>query len=349
MDAATVGQPKRHGKQRRRRSHNRRERRDVTLAAIDLGTNNCRLLIAKPQGRSFKIIDSFSRVVRLGEGLSQGNELNLLAMDRTMDALKVCAEKVARHSDIRLRGVATEACRRALNGLEFLTRVRQETGIRLDAISATEEAQLTLTGVQQLMDQSCPYALVFDIGGGSTEVMWVEQNPGSGAKVLDVLSVPDGVVTLAERFGLGAVPSSAYEQIMAHVDGYLASFDAANGISKAIVENKVQMLGTSGTVTTLGGIHLGLPRYNRKKVDGLVLGHDVIHEISTKLASMTVDERINIPCIGIERAELVVMGCAILEAITRRWRVGSLQVADRGIREGLLVEMMAKISNRDIH
>lgn len=347
MDVVPIGPAKGAGKQQKRRHGRGANRQDRAIAAIDVGTNNCRLLIARPQGNDFKVIDSFSRIVRLGEGLGQTNRLCPAAIERTIEALKICAEKVARHNDIRLRSVATEACRRAANGPDFLARVRLETGIRLEAISCEEEASLTLTGVRPLMDRAKPYVLVFDIGGGSTEVMWVRQDGSGLPEVIDVLSVPDGVVTLAERYGQGALPSYAYDDIKAHIDSYLCHFDEANNISHSVAKGEVQMIGTSGTVTTLGGIHLRLNRYNRRKVDGLTLDFDAIHAISSTLAGQDMAERAKTPCVGTERADLVVMGCGILEAITRRWSVGELRVADRGIREGLLVELMSNPGGTD--
>ena len=138
-----------------------------TYGAVDLGTNNCRLLIARAVDGGFTVVDAFSRIVRLGEGVSQTGALSAVAMDRTIEALKVCAGKMQRRGVSLMRSVATEACRRAINGLEFLERSRAETGVDLEIISTAEEAKLAFSGCMPLLDRARPYAIVFDIGGGT--------------------------------------------------------------------------------------------------------------------------------------------------------------------------------------
>jgi exopolyphosphatase / guanosine-5'-triphosphate,3'-diphosphate pyrophosphatase len=305
-------------------------------AAIDLGTNNCRLLVARVKNDSFRVIDSFSRIVRLGEGLTVGNQLNQAAVERTIEALQVCADKIHANGVDKSRSIATEACRRATDCDVFYDRVLQETGIELETVTAQQEAQLTLDGCAQLLDKRTSQAIVFDIGGGSTELMWVKRSSTGEVIILDMLSLPVGVVTLTEQYGSGVVEPYHYEEIINQVDAGLEPFDRANGISNQLQENKVQMLGTSGTVTTLGGIYLNLSRYNRSRVDGLDMRVETIAAISKRLAKMGLAERAQHGCIGEERADLVVMGCAIMEAICRRWPTQKVRAADRGIREGLL-------------
>ncbi len=309
--------------------------------AVDLGTNNCRMLMARPAGRDFRVVGSFSRIVRLGEGLVASGRLNEAAIARTMEALNVCAEKMRAHGVRRARGVATEACRRARNCADFLDRVKAETGLALEPISPVEEAKLTLAGCASLLDPTCPRALVFDIGGGSTELMWIALTTRRAPRLLGLLSLKLGVVTLAERHGRDAVPPKDYERIVAGIEAKIAPFEARHGIAGEIARGRVQMLGTSGTVTTFGGIYLDLPRYDRSRVDGLVIDFDSIAAIGARLAGMDYEARSAHPCIRRDRADLMVMGCAILGAICRRWPVGCLRIADRGIREGLLLGMMA--------
>jgi exopolyphosphatase/guanosine-5'-triphosphate,3'-diphosphate pyrophosphatase len=311
-------------------------------AAIDLGTHNCRMLIAhiRPPHR-FRIIEAFSRTVRLGEGLEATGRLSEAAMARALTALGVCASRMQTHGVVRSRAVATEACRRADNGVEFLDRVAGETGIVLEPISAEEEAELTLAGCLALLDPSFPHALLFDIGGGSTEIVWIRQRSPLPPKVLALTSLPVGVVTFAERFGAPHIGPARYEAMVAHVSQMLAPFARAHPIAAGAARHEVQMLGTSGTVTTLAAVHLGLRRYDRARVDGLVIGFDDITRVSNRLVSSDLAARIAIPCIGRERADLVIAGCAILEAICCRFPVGRLTVADRGIREGLLTAMIA--------
>ncbi|UTW57272.1 Ppx/GppA family phosphatase [Kordiimonas sp. SCSIO 12603] len=311
-------------------------------SAIDLGTNNCRLLIAKPTRQGFRVIDAFSRIVRLGEGVSQNNRLSDEAMDRTIAALKVCAEKIARRNVTCMRHVATEACRVADNAEEFVARVKAETGINLDIISTGEEARLAVMGCQSLIAPGNKNALVFDIGGGSTELIWVRVLPGGGTEMRGWMSIPWGVVNLSEEYGEPGVrlPDEQYARMVGTVKDHLIEFEEAHDISEVVRRKKTQFLGTSGTVTTLASLHLELPRYIREKVDGAWMKSEDIKSLSRRVAQMTHEERSAQPCIGSERADLVVAGCAILEAILGMWQVPSLRVADRGIREGILRGLM---------
>ncbi|MCC6472021.1 MAG: Ppx/GppA family phosphatase [Alphaproteobacteria bacterium] len=309
-------------------------------AALDLGTNNCRLLVARPREDGFRVIDAFSRIVRLGEGLGQTEELGEEAMRRTIDALRVCASKIRKRRVTHARHVATEACRRARNCQDFVARVEAETGLVLEIISSREEAELALAGCAPLLDRARPYALVFDIGGGSTELLWLKLGAQGALELIDWVSLPYGVVGLAERQGDLASLVAWYEETATEVAALLAPFEARHGIARKIAEGAVQMLGSSGTVTTLAGVHFGLPRYDRNYVDGSYLCFVDIERVSQNLAAMSGDRRAAEPCIGRERADLVVGGCAILAAICRTWPVGSLRVADRGVREGILVGLM---------
>ena len=313
------------------------ERRDV-CAALDLGTNNCRLLIARRRGAGFHVIDAFSRIVRLGEGLAATGLLSEAAMERTLAALRICAGKVARSGARRGRYVATEACRRADNCVDFLERVRRDTGIAIEIIESSEEARLVVAGCAPLLDPAVPYALVFDIGGGSTELVWLDLAAGAARPtVLGFVSVPHGVVTLADRYGGRTVTAAIYDAIVEEVRAALAPFEVCHRIAPLVAAGRVQLLGSSGTVTTLAGIHLELPRYDRAKVDGSMLEFAAIDRASRRLAALSWEERAAHPCIGEERADLVLAGCAILEAICRLWPVGRLVVADRGVREGILL------------
>lgn len=311
-------------------------------SAIDLGTNNCRLLIARPTRSGFRVIDAFSRIVRLGEGVSANNRLSDEAMDRTIEALKVCAEKIARRGVTCMRHVATEACRVADNSEEFVARVKRETGINLDVISAGEEARLAVMGCQSLIAPGNRNALVFDIGGGSTELIWVRVHPGQRTEISGWMSIPWGVVNLSEKFGTPGenLPMENYDRMVQLVVDHLQAFEDAHNVSNVVRKRKTQFLGTSGTVTTLASLHLNLPRYIREKVDGAWMKSQDIHALSRRVARMTHDERSAQVCIGPERADLVVAGCAILEAILGMWKVPSLRVADRGIREGILRGLM---------
>ncbi len=313
-------------------------------AAIDLGTNNCRLLIARPTRHNFVVIDAFSRVVRLGEGLAQTGRLSDEAMERAVGALRICAEKLRKRGVHLARSVATEACRRADNGDAFIERVREETGIALDVISAQEEARLAVLGCHILLEDGIGPAVIFDIGGGSTELVLIE--PGAPVpRILDWHSVPWGVVSLTETVGAEAEPASAegerlarYRRMKTLVADSFIEFAAR---IKPHLTPDLRLLGTSGTVTTLASIHLDLPHYDRTAVDGLIVPASSMREIAARLSALSPADRSHLPCIGNERADLVVAGCAILEAILDIWPAPRLGVADRGIREGILRSLMS--------
>lgn len=312
-----------------------------SYAALDLGTNNCRLLIARPSDDGFVVVDAFSRIVRLGEGLAATGRLSDLAMDRAVSALSVCADKLRRRRVALVRSVATEACRRAANGPEFVQRVYRETGIALEVISPEQEARLAVLGCHALLEPGEGRALVFDIGGGSTELILIEAGEGP-PHVLDWFSAPWGVVSLSEtephvgadREGLLGSYARMRDRVTLSFSQFAAKLGSGLGPGR--------LLGTSGTVTTLASVHLDLPSYDRRRIDGLIVPVPAMREISARLAGMTVAERAELPCIGQERADLVVAGCAILDAILDIWPAERLGVADRGIREGILRSLMAR-------
>lgn len=315
-------------------------------AAIDLGTNNCRLLIARPSGDHFMVIDAFSRVVRLGEGLAQSGRLSDAAMDRALGALHICAEKLRKRGVHLARSVATEACRRAANGAAFIERVHSETGIRLNIITAEEEARLAVLGCHILLEPGEGPAMIFDIGGGSTEMVLVDTS-AAVPHILDWQSVPWGVVSLTESIGpIELTPqarAAAYGEMRRRINEGFARFSERVGPARsaAAAAGGLRLLGTSGTVTTLASLHLGLPQYDRSAVDGVIVPTDSMRAISQRLAHISPEERVAVPCIGRERADLVVAGCAILESIFDIWPAERLGIADRGIREGILRSLMA--------
>ncbi len=342
------------GQDRKMKDEGLKGRWSHTYAALDLGTNNCRLLVAKPDSAGFHVVDAFSRIVRLGEGLGSSNALSGHAMDRTIDALRVCRSKIDRNGVTRIRAVATEACRRAENGAAFVSRVRAETDIDLEIIAPDEEAELALVGCSPLYDapkEADSYALLFDIGGGSTQITWLELEAVAHSesdvetRILGSISIPCGVVTLSEKFGSGEdtqgrASPARYAEICDHVRGLLAPFDVQYGISRHVADGIVQMVGTSGTVTTLTGVFLNLPRYDRGRVDGRELEFGQLEGARDTLLALDREDRAAHPCIGSQRADLVIAGCAILDAICDLWPVGRLRVADRGLREGILHGLM---------
>lgn len=334
----------------------RRSDRDSPLyAALDLGTNNCRLLVAKPTRRGFMIVDAFSRIIRLGEGVSHSGTLSEPAMKRTIDALKMCSEKMLKRGVNRSRQIATEACRVAENSQYFIDRVREETGLDLEIISQETEARLAVSGCASLLDKNCQWSLVFDIGGGSSELIWLDLSRrkrkwrhslpdriDAQNCIVAWTSLPIGVVTLAEKYGGREVDSHTFENMVNDVMDPLREFEARHNILPQLTGRNAHFLGTSGTVTTVAGIHLKLPTYNRRRVDGSWLSDDDVKTVTDQLLTMSYEQRVAQPCVGIDRADLVLAGCAILEALIRIWPCQRLRVADRGLREGILATLIAE-------
>jgi len=313
----------------------------ATYAALDLGTNNCRLLIARPTGDGFRVVDAFSRIIRLGEGVAASRRISEAAIERAIEALLVCRDKMRARGVTHARLIATEACRAAENGQAFRARVAEEAGLELDIIDSATEARLAAAGCTELFDPGASGVILFDIGGGSSELVRLGR-PNSARRgpprpdIVGWASLPVGVVTLAERYGGTVVTRVSYDAMVEEVAAFVEDFAVAHRVDL----NGYHMLGTSGTVTTIAGVFLNLRRYDRRRVDGCWLSDDEISRVVTQLMAMSFDERAANPCIGSERADLVLAGCAILDAIRRAFPCARLRVADRGLREGMLVEMM---------
>lgn len=315
--------------------------RGGAFGALDLGTNNCRLLVAQPDADGFDVVDSFSRIVRLGEGLALSGRLGQQAMGRTLAALRVCARILAQHDVRHCRGVATEACRQAVNGPEFLDRVARSTGLVFEILPHEDEAHLALLGCLSLIDPGADHVLLMDVGGGSTELLWLDRSAGDPGFVRFTVSLPVGVVSLTEVFG-GDPDASAAAAMARHVEGLLGEVEHRHRLPGAFGSGRVQLIGTSGTVTTLAAILLDLPRYDRRRVDGLTVDIGAIGAVARRVRGMGQGGRRAHPCIGPGRADLVVAGAAILEAVLCRWPVNRLSVADRGLREGILHGLMGR-------
>lgn len=317
-------------------------RQSPLYAALDLGTNNCRLLFARPSGNGLRVVEAFSRIVRLGEGISRTNQLSENAIRRTIEALKICASRMAARPLQQSRLIATEACRSASNGEAFLARVLDETGLSLEIVDRETEAQLAAAGCLELADPHEDGVVLFDIGGGSSEIVWLDRDETGqrdvSARMRAWISIPWGVVTLSERHGGIEVTREVYRSMVEEVRAHLTDF--AETLAPQRQAGRYHLLGTSGTVTTLGGVHLGLRRYERRRIDGLWMGDEAISATIEALVGMTYRQRAGHPCIGHQRADLVLAGCAILDAIRLLFPSERLRIADRGLREGLLIGMM---------
>lgn len=318
-----------------------------TYAALDLGTNNCRLLIARPERRPrrrntdfLRVIDAFSRIVRLGEGLGRAGRISEAAIDRTIAALDICRSKMEARGVNRARLVATQACRGAANGEEFVERVREQTGLELEVIDRETEARFAARGCGSLADPQATSVLLFDIGGGSTELVWLTrpENSGGPRELHSWTSLELGVVTLAEHFGGKLVDAHTFTAMKDHALAALMHFVEQTAEIRRC--SRFHLLGTSGTVTTLAGVHLGLERYDRWRVDGLWMTDAEATRAIERLRAMDFDERVANGCIGPQRADLVLAGCAIFEAIREVFPAARTRIADRGLREGMLLELM---------
>ena len=336
------------------------------IAALDLGTNNCRLLIARPEGDGFKVLDAFSRAVRLGEGVEHSNELGAAAQSRALKALRICAAKIRNHKVTDARIVATEACRRASNGTNFVRRVAREVGLQMEIISAEEEARFAVAGCAPLIDPDAEQLLVFDIGGGSTELIWIDMSrtppsrrqslirtlaPSGGssdfsansraaaAHIADWISVPMGVSTLHERFAGTADEARRFGSMSHHFEAELADFLPYRADDRRANSERLQIIGVSGTATTFGALHLGLPHYDRAKVDGMWLDASAAIVVAERLLTDGPARATN-PGIGPGRSELLLSGAAILMTVLRSWPVERMQIADRGLREGMLYGLL---------
>ena len=344
--------------------------RTPPIAALDLGTNNCRLLVARPRGDGFQVIDSFSRAVRLGERVEETGRLAAAAMDRAIEALAVCADKIRRNGVRRMRAVATEACRRADNRFAFIERVRAETGLRMDIISAEEEARLAVAGCAPLLDAEAERLLVVDIGGGSTELILLDLSGtpahlrprllmalaparrgvleadararAAGAHILDWISAPLGVATLHDRHAHLTDARARYGAMRADFAGQLARFVTASGCA----HDKLQIIGASGTVTTIAGAYLGLRRYDRNRVDGMWLPASGAAAVIEDLIGLDDTARQSHPGIGADRSLLIVAGAAIMSVVMEHWPADRIRVADRGLREGLLYALIGETAPR---
>ncbi len=336
-----ASQNKKNRKNKNRKNPKRRPVVPNIYGAIDLGTNNCRLLVAQQTSSGFKVLDSFSRVVRLGEGLGKTGALSKEAIDRTIEALDICVSKIKRRGVTHMRNVATQACREASNCDAFIERVEKEVRIKLHIIDPMEEARLAVLGCKALLEKKYSRAIVFDIGGGSTELIWVKLCPDGLPEIIDWTSIPFGVVNLSEKYGTNdKISDGKYKEMKQSILDSVAAFVEKNDMQLHTDQGQVQLLGTSGTITTLTAMHLGLETYDRNQVDGARVSSFHIRALCQKLSILNYDERLALKGIGADRADLVVAGCAILESIMDLWPIDEIRVADRGIREGMLLDMM---------
>lgn len=310
------------------------------IAALDLGTTTCRLLIATITPEGPQVVDSFVRVIRLGDELATKGHISKEAMKRAITALTICAEKLKSYKVKRQRCVATAACREASNRETFLETIRLKTGLELEVITTAEEARLAIVGCADLLDLTTRYAIAFDIGGGSTEVMWMELFPHKLPEIIEWISLPLGVVTVAETLRNEPYSFAFLQKVRKAVAEEMKAFCDKAYIYPQLRQQNIQLIGTSGTVTTLAALYMNLERYDRAQVNGLKLSAEVVKQTISSLYTMTPEKRLLHPCIGPMRADLVMGGVAIFEGIYDVFPINPVRVADRGVREGILLDLM---------
>ncbi len=330
-------------------------------AALDLGTNSCRMLIARPRGAHFEVVDSFSKAVELGTGLEQFGKLAFRPMERTLHALRICRSKLERHKVRSMRLVATEACRRARNSRDFVRRVRNDVGLSLDIITPEEEARLAVVSCASLVAPTTEQLLVLDIGGGSTELVWIDLSSVAPAQrraailemyrgfsrtprpgkpmVVDWISVPLGVATLRDMFADVEDDGARFALMSWYFEEQLETFSPYHA---AQPREGFQIIGTSGTITTVAASYLGLRRYDRNRVDGLTMTSTQIDQVVREYLALGPEGRRLDPRIGRDRHTQIMSGAAILMALMRVWPTDRMSVADRGLREGLLYAQMTR-------
>lgn len=341
INSGTLEDKKPQTKPNNNKRNKRRTNKKHVYGVVDLGTNNCRLLVAVPSAEGFRVIDSFSRIVRLGEGLKTDKKISDSATERTLSALKICKDKMRRRGVTRMWNVATQACREAENGDHFVKTIEEKIKIKLDIIDPKEEARLAVMGCKALLDTNYNRGIIFDIGGGSTEIIWIEFDQNRNPEIIDWVSIPLGVVNLSEEYGTkNALAAEHYQEMKERVKEHIVPFEEKHDISSSINQSKVQLMGTSGTVTTLTSMHLNQAFYDRSEVDGAWMRSSDLIKLCEDLSKMDYAERLALNNIGNDRAELVVAGCAIFDAIVDVWPIGDVRVADRGIREGMLHHLM---------
>jgi exopolyphosphatase/guanosine-5'-triphosphate,3'-diphosphate pyrophosphatase len=325
------------------------------------------MLIATPSADQFRVVDAYSKSVRLGIDLERTGSLSRRAINRTVSALQTCAEKLAAYGVVHTKFVATEACRRAENGIGFLEEVREQTGLELEIIRPSEEARLAVISCASLVGHDAEQALIVDIGGGSTELVWIDlegvppdaraaaimrirpthKNKGAPvaqgeARVVDWISVPTGVATLYEKYRDVDDDTARFALMSWYFEEQIQDFKPYRDEAFFGDLEGFQVIGTSGTVTTVGAAHLGLQRYDRSKVDGMQMRSDEVDAVVSQFLQLGPEGRRTHPGIGRDRTRLIMAGAAIFQTLLRAWPTDCIRVADRGLREGLLYSMMSE-------
>jgi exopolyphosphatase/guanosine-5'-triphosphate,3'-diphosphate pyrophosphatase len=319
--------------------------------------------------RRLKVIDSFAKIISLGEGIKQTGVLSEEAIERTIVALRACKKKLDSHRIYKMRAVATEACRQASNTKSLIERVNSEIGVDLEVISPQEEARLVLKGCSGVISDEKNYGILMDIGGGSTEVVWLKINKGMTRptiSVIDSISLPFGVVTISDTYTHSKNNQEIYTVLRKNILSTIDTFMKKNNIRTNFSKGDVQVITSSGTTTTLGSLTLGLSTYDRSSVDGKDFSSKKIVEVGEELLSRYLSSTPTTVKLGKEknfitnkffdhvldksseefkifaynRMGLLAAGVVIINSILESIGDCLVRIADRGVREGILYDLM---------
>lgn len=314
-----------------------------TLASIDIGTNSTRLLVAGCDGRSTDTISRMMRITRLGEGVDKKHELSAEAMDRTLEVLREYRGVMDSLNPDEVRPVATSALRDCRNANEFLEAAADALGTRPEVIAGAEEAALSYAGAVielEVEEGGVEKLLVFDIGGGSTEVMTARQRlplPLAGGNCLLARSIDVGCVRMSERFLLTDPPSPVS---IGRMESFI--FTKLRPALAAVAPGVSRGVGLAGTVTTVSAIWLGLTEYDTERIHHSTLERSGVEEVFLKLASVGIEERKRVMGIEPGRADVIVGGIAVLRAIMDIVGLEELLVSEKDILDGIVLDLHAR-------
>ncbi len=305
------------------------------LGAIDIGSNSVRLLVAEAlRGSNYRILDEEREPTRLGRSVSSKGQLDDESMERTIAALNTFKQIAAGYQVTTLRTIATCAVRESRNGPEFCRRVREQVGLDVEVISGEREAQLAFASVQHAFDLSSKNVIVADIGGGSTELIFA-----TGNLIESIFSTPLGAVRLTEQFGIGeGVEDADFARGLERLEEEVASCLKKRTTRPLFAPHF--LVGCGGTFTTLAELMMAAKREVDVPVAGYRVSQAEIRHLLDRLTKMPLRARRNLPGMTPDRADIIVAGLTIVDALLKRFRVNTVLVHTRGVRDGLVREMI---------
>lgn len=304
------------------------------FAAIDLGSRNCRTIVGcQSKAGAFEYIETYSKSVSLADGVAASKKLSRKSMDRTIEALAFCSKVLSRYAGLTYLAVATDAMRRAENASVFIKRVKRELGLIISIITPQEEAYYAALGCIEVLSLETEIFVVFDIGGGSSEIALCRQKSDKDIELIDSLSIPYGVINLLES--KDHLTFSGYSNLVQKISDLSRDFLNQYATTLDFVNN-FQCIGTSGTTTTVAALNMNLRFYDREKINDSILQFSEILKTVHYVQSLSEDERKLHPYISQSNEDLVLGGLTILEGIVRGLPASTITVTDRGVRDGVV-------------